>query len=285
LIITIVLNTTLLILFAAIPYSQSVYFTSQLKKEFSGKPATVYYLQRSPYATPGGSPLVFYKNGTENLEMKKITYIDSISSINANDIYFAVTYNELKDRRPMLDSLGFKPVIYSSKLLWNINEFLHSKKINTINDIWVLYKKEDPAYVNTISNVVFDFLPKKIQTPAEAIEVNGVLFNNGSDTVCFLTMSCNGSEDLVQFDTTKFELTPFMMCDLSILVVEKIFPGGEYKFVGHLKDKLESSTMKLGFDFVKVDKNIDLKKLNQNILYDKTRKKTILWANEKQIGQ
>jgi len=142
LIITIVLNTALLILFAAIPYSQSVYFTSQLQKEFSGKSATVYYLQRSPYATPGGSPLVFYKNGAENLQMKKITFIDSIRSINANDIYFAVTYNDLKEGRAMLDSLGYKPVIYSSKLLWNINEFLHSKKINTINDIWVLYRKE-----------------------------------------------------------------------------------------------------------------------------------------------
>ena len=42
----------------------------------------------------------------------------------------------------MLDSLGYKPVRYSSKFLWNINEFLASKKLNTINDIWVLYKKE-----------------------------------------------------------------------------------------------------------------------------------------------
>ena len=63
-------------------------------------------------------------------------------SINDNDIYFAVTYNDLKDGGTILDSMGYKPVIYSSKLLWNINEFLHSKKINTINDIWVLYRKE-----------------------------------------------------------------------------------------------------------------------------------------------
>jgi len=65
-----------------------------------------------------------------------------VRSINANDIYFAVTYNDLKNGRPMLDSLGYKPVLYSSNLLWHINEFLHSKKINTINDIWVLYRKE-----------------------------------------------------------------------------------------------------------------------------------------------
>ena len=142
LIITIILNTAVLVLFAAIPYSQSVYFTSQLKKEFADKPATLYYLLRSPYTTPSGSPLVFYKKGAANLELKKITYIDSVRSLTGKDIFIAVTYNDLKQGRPMLDSLGYKPIMYSSKLLWNINEFLHSKKINTINDIWVLYKKE-----------------------------------------------------------------------------------------------------------------------------------------------
>lgn len=141
LITTIVLNTAVLILFAFIPYSQSVYFTSQLKNKFAGQPARIYYLMRSPYATPGGSPLVFYKNGAKNLQMEKISNIDTVQRIFGNDIYLAVTYNDLKDGRQLLDSLGYKPVIYSSSVLWNINEFLHSKRINTINDIWVLYKK------------------------------------------------------------------------------------------------------------------------------------------------
>ena len=142
LIITIVLNTAVLILFAFIPYSQSVYFTSQLKNKFKTDHAIVYYLFRSPYTTPGGSPLVFYRKAAGNLELKKITYIDSVRSLSGKDVFIAVTYNDLKQGRPMLDSLGYKPVMYSSKFLWNINEFLHSKKINTINDIWVLYRKE-----------------------------------------------------------------------------------------------------------------------------------------------
>jgi hypothetical protein len=32
-------------------------------------------------------------------------------------------------------------LMYSSKTLWDINRFLLSKKISTINDIWVLYRK------------------------------------------------------------------------------------------------------------------------------------------------
>ncbi len=142
LIITIVLNSAVLILFTFIPYSQSVHFTAQLKSKFDGRSATIYYLMRSPYATPGGSPLIFYKLGAENLRMEKITNIDTLRSINGGDIFFAVTYNDLKQGRSMLDSLGYKPEMRSSELLWGLNEFLASKKINTINDIWVLYKKE-----------------------------------------------------------------------------------------------------------------------------------------------
>lgn len=142
LIITIVLNTAVLILFAFIPYSQSVHFSSLLKNKFSDKPAVIYYLLRTPFETEHGAPMAFYRKGAKNLELKKITYIDSVSSIIGNDIFIAATYNDIKKRKSMFDSLGYKPVLYSSTLLWNINEFLNSKRINTINDIWVLYKKE-----------------------------------------------------------------------------------------------------------------------------------------------
>ena len=142
LIITIVLNTAVLILFAFIPYSQSVYFTSQLKNRFNDKPTTIYYLFRTPYETPGGSPIIFYKTCAENLDLKKITYIDSVRSLTGKDIFIAATYNDIKQRKLLFDSLGYKPAMYSSKLLWSINRFLDSKKINTINDIWVLYRKE-----------------------------------------------------------------------------------------------------------------------------------------------
>ncbi len=38
--------------------------------------------------------------------------------------------------------MGYHGVVYSSRLLWNINEFLHSIGMNNINDIWVLYRKK-----------------------------------------------------------------------------------------------------------------------------------------------
>jgi phosphatidylinositol glycan class B len=141
-IISIVLNTIVLILFTLIPYSQTIYFSKLLKNEFEERPATVYCLVRTPFETMSGIPMVFYRKGAPNLILREIATIDSVRYLNVRGTFVATTFNESKEKRPLLDSLGFKPILYSSGLLWKINEFLDSKKINTINDIWVLYKKE-----------------------------------------------------------------------------------------------------------------------------------------------
>jgi GPI mannosyltransferase 3 len=143
LIITIVINTILLILFTSIPYSQTIYFSKVLKNRFEDKPTTIYCLYRTPFETMSGVPMVFYRKGAKNLDLKYISNIDTVRSLTGNEIFVATTFNESKFRRGLFDSLGYKPVMYSSKLLWNINGFLQSKKIkNTINDVWVLYRKE-----------------------------------------------------------------------------------------------------------------------------------------------
>jgi phosphatidylinositol glycan class B len=141
LIITIVINTIVLILFTSIPYSQTIYFSKVLKNKFEDKPTVVYCLYRTPFETMSGIPMVFYRKGAKSLDLKKITYIDSVRNLSGTEIFIATTYNESKLRRGLFDSLGYKPVMYSSRLLWDINEFLDSKKIHTVNDIWVLYKK------------------------------------------------------------------------------------------------------------------------------------------------
>jgi phosphatidylinositol glycan class B len=142
LIFTIILNTVVLILFTTIPYSQTIYFSKILKNKFNNRPVTIYSTFRTPFETKSGIPMAFYKKGTENLEFIKISDIDSFRNISGNNVFITTTFNESKYRRPMFDSLGYIPVVYSSKILWNINEFLFSKNITTINDAWILYKKE-----------------------------------------------------------------------------------------------------------------------------------------------
>lgn len=140
--ISICLNIILLGFLMFVPYSQTVAFSSQFKKEFNHQPATIYCLNRSPFETESGLPLTFYQNSFPELELKKVMSNDSVRNITGNNIYIATTFNQTKKNLLMFDSLGYKPVLYSSKILWNLNEYLLSKKINTINDIWVLYKKD-----------------------------------------------------------------------------------------------------------------------------------------------
>lgn len=141
--ISICLNIVLLGFFMFVPYSQTVAFSSQFKKEFNHQPATIYCLSRTPFETESGLPLTFYQNSFPELELKKVLNNDSVKNITGSNIYVATTFNQTKKNLSMFDSLGYKPVLYSSKILWNLNEYLLSKKINTINDIWVLYKKEN----------------------------------------------------------------------------------------------------------------------------------------------
>lgn len=139
-IFSIALNTLVLILFILNPYSQTVEFSRQLTNKFNGSTTTVYCLARTPFETESGLPLTFYRRNAPNINLVKLNSNDSLNSL--KNAYVATTYNQSKESFSLLDSLHFKPVFYSSAALWKINQFLQSKKINTINDIWVLYKKE-----------------------------------------------------------------------------------------------------------------------------------------------
>lgn len=136
------LNVLLLVLLMFNAYAQTVYFSQLLKTKFHDQPVTVYCLARTPFQTESGLPLVFYRKSFPNMELKKLSVNDSLRFITGNNLFVATTYNQVKQDKKLLDSLGYKPVLYSSRALWAINEYLDSKKGNTINDIWALYKKE-----------------------------------------------------------------------------------------------------------------------------------------------
>ena len=137
------LNFLLLILLLLNPYSQTVHFTALLKKYIKKHEGTtrIYSIIRTPFETESITPVVFYRKDFKNLEFIKITK-DEADHLNDSAIYLTSTFEQVVDKKKLLDSLGYKPVLYSSSLLWKINEILYSRKILTINDIWVLYKKE-----------------------------------------------------------------------------------------------------------------------------------------------
>jgi len=136
---SIVLNTFLLVVLFFTPYSQALYFTSLLKSDFAGRTVTIDVADRTPFETEHHLPFVFYREVVTNLQFRRLGPGDSVRS--ATSEYLAGTYDQLKGQLRWLDSMGYRRVRYSSRFLWGIDQFLDSKGINTINDIWVLYRK------------------------------------------------------------------------------------------------------------------------------------------------
>jgi phosphatidylinositol glycan class B len=124
------------------PYSQPLYFTSLLRENFDGKTATIWTVGRTPFETEHHLPFVFYRQAVPNLHFERLGPNDSVRLVPAEAKYVAATFDQVKEVQGFLDSLGYRREIYSSRLLWGINGFLDSKGINTINDIWVLYRKQ-----------------------------------------------------------------------------------------------------------------------------------------------
>ncbi len=122
------------------PLSQSIEFSRKITEKFRNDTPTLYCFARTPFETPSSLPLTFYRRNSPNIKLVEFQDIDSVRHIKNG--WLTTTYNAAKGKHTFLDSLGFKPQLYSSTALWHINQFLESKQINTINEIWVLYKKE-----------------------------------------------------------------------------------------------------------------------------------------------
>lgn len=135
------LNTFLLVVLLFTPYSQALYFTSLLKGEFEGRPVTIWTVNRTPFETEHRLPFVFYRQAVPNLQFRRLGPEDSVRMMPREAVYVTGTYDQLKGQLGWLDSMGYRRVLYSSRLLWGVDGFLDSKGVNTINDIWVLYRK------------------------------------------------------------------------------------------------------------------------------------------------
>lgn len=133
------LTVLLLALFVILnPYYQAIEFTRKLVAKFEKAPTTIYCLRRTPFETENHLPLTFYRKSASTIRLVTVTNVDSLKYI--KNAWIATTYNDAKADFPRLDSLGVEPSLFSSETLWNTNRFLQKKDINTINEIWVLYR-------------------------------------------------------------------------------------------------------------------------------------------------
>lgn len=143
LISTIVINAIFLIAIAFIPYSQTIQFSKMLHDRFDNRPVTIDCIGQNPFETPNGSLMAFYRIGAENILINERPK-DSVDFSSLRTRYLAASYNDIKQHKQSLVNQGYRPVEFSSRLLWRINEFLDEKGMVTINEIWALYEKKDP---------------------------------------------------------------------------------------------------------------------------------------------
>jgi GPI mannosyltransferase 3 len=137
---TVVLNGIALLVFTMVPYSQTIEFAKRVHNQFKQKNAVIYCLNRTPYETVSGAPMVFYQKNNKHLRYEKIQTTDSLHRLAIKPQYFTATYKDIKNEFRYIDSLGYKQTIYSSTILWKINQFLQANQMPVINDIWVLYE-------------------------------------------------------------------------------------------------------------------------------------------------
>jgi len=139
---SITINLIVLVLLFFTPYCQALHFAWRLRRQFKNEEVTIYTVPRSPLETDGGLPFVYYQDGVRNLTFKTLKTADSMRYFNDKATYFATSYNDIKNNKQLPDSLGYEQQFCSSDILWGVNTMLQSMGINTINDVWVLYKKK-----------------------------------------------------------------------------------------------------------------------------------------------
>jgi hypothetical protein len=173
-----------------------------------------------------------------------------------------------------------KQIIYLIFLFLGL--FCFSCKQEQKSEIKVVRKEK----VELISNdkIRFDFLAAHINTSKETIEINASLYNDYSDTAYFLSSSCDGEQYSLSYDTTKFSLFPYLLCNISYPIIIKIAPKGHHDFKAHFTCSRTEKKIKLGFDFYSVNSSFDLQKQKDlKIFYRPKDKQTIIWAEEKII--
>lgn len=149
-------------------------------------------------------------------------------------------------------------------------------------------RQEGRVETKAKEDIRFDFSAGRTNTFQESIEVNATLFNDSADTIYFLSSSCDGEQYSLLYDTAKFELTPYLYCNVTYPAIMKIEPKGKHDFQAHFRCSSTETKIKLGFDFFSVDKSFDLtdKCIGDITIFDRQKDlQKLIWADEKSIEE
>mgnify|MGYP000660448604 CR=1 FL=1 len=132
------------------------------------------------------------------------------------------------------------------------------------------------------SNLEFEY--KAFETDIKDFyTITARIFNDKTDTVYFISSTCNGEADLIEFNTNQCLLMNQVSCYVNSPIILSIPPRSHHRF-GKIRLKKLSETVKLGFNFYEVNKYF---KLSTNSLAENLTmtdvEKSIIWAKEKRL--
>ena len=148
LIFSLLLNTFALVMLMVVPYSQGIEFGYRFVKRFKNaeEPVLVYNHRRTPFQSISKNTLYYYQGQlNENVQFITSEGFPEIPDDNpeGRERYICTTYNQLhSDPNNLPLAAKYTPVLYSSKLMWNLNEWLRKKGANTVSEIWIMYRVE-----------------------------------------------------------------------------------------------------------------------------------------------
>lgn len=148
--------------------------------------------------------------------------------------------------------------------------------------------EEDKILEGSLGNIQLHFTAEQMIDFKETIEINASLYNNNLDTVYFLTSSCVGEQYSLRYDTTRFELSPFISCNVSYPRIVKIAPKTHHDFKAHFKCSNQETNIRLGFDFYRVDKSFEVNDKNLgdfNIFNRPKEEQTVIWSEKTEIQE
>ncbi len=136
------INIVTLIFWATVAYCQPVHFAERLQKDLvrTNYSGVIHYNQQSPLQTPSRLSLVYY--GLDYPEAVQLVRVDKLDELESGEETLYLVSNSKYLHRKANGTLDpcFEPIMYSSRWLWRINEWMMQQGYGNIDDIWVMYR-------------------------------------------------------------------------------------------------------------------------------------------------
>jgi|GEM_PF-4016296 len=113
----------------------------------------------------------------------------------------------------------------------------------------------------------------------KVLQLTGTLMNVSNDTLCYLTLSCGGTQRLVVCDSNILENYPFLHCNVVFVQKDTLFPKSTKTFKGQFLVLKDTSHFRLGFALFNVPKEYIVKSDEFVDLYQ-TRNTTKILCSE-----